>query len=54
VGGPEGRRRLGKPGRRREDNVKMNPQEEGLLGGGSWTQLLRLRIVRARGRLYML
>jgi len=32
-GGAEGRRRLGRPGRRMEDNIKMNPQEVEWGGG---------------------
>ena len=31
VGKPEGKRPLGRPGRRWEDNIKMDPQE---VGGG--------------------
>ena len=33
VGKPEGRRPLGRPRRRWEDNIKMDFQE---VGGGSW------------------
>jgi hypothetical protein len=35
VGKPEGKRQLGRPRRRWEDNIKMDPQE---VGGGSWGQ----------------
>jgi hypothetical protein len=41
VGIPEGRRRLGRPRRRWEDNIKMDLQEE---GWGAWTGLIWLRI----------
>jgi hypothetical protein len=34
VGKPEGKRPLGRPSRRWEDNIKMDLQEVG--GGGSW------------------
>jgi hypothetical protein len=34
VGKPEGKRPLGRPRRRWEDNIKMDLQEVG--GGGSW------------------
>jgi len=34
VGKPEGKRTLGRPRRRWEDNIKMDPREEG--GGGDW------------------
>jgi hypothetical protein len=33
VGKPEGKRPLGRPRRRWEDNIKMDQQE---VGGGSW------------------
>jgi hypothetical protein len=33
-GGPEGRRRLGRPGRRIDDNIKMNLLEVGWRGHG--------------------
>jgi hypothetical protein len=41
VGKPEGKRTLGRPRRRWEDNIKM-----GLTGSrmGAWTGLIRLRI----------
>jgi hypothetical protein len=35
VGKPEGRRPLGRPRRRWEDNIKIDPQEVGV-GGGDW------------------
>jgi hypothetical protein len=41
VGRPEGRRPLGKPRRRWEDNIKMDLQE---VGWGAWTGLIWLRI----------
>ena len=37
VGKPEGKRPLGKPRRRWEDNIKMDLQEVG--GGGDWMEL---------------
>ena len=37
VGKPEGKRPLGRPRRRREDNIKMDLQEMG--GGGDWMVL---------------
>jgi hypothetical protein len=37
VGRPEGRRPLGRPRRRREDNIKMDLQE---VGWGAWTGLI--------------
>jgi hypothetical protein len=37
VGKPEGRRPLGRPRRRREDNIKMDLQEVGE-GGGDWME----------------
>jgi hypothetical protein len=43
VGKPEGRRPLGRPRRRWEDNIKMDPREVGL-GGGAWTGSMWLRI----------
>jgi hypothetical protein len=39
VGKPEGRRPLGKPRRRWEDNIKMYLQEV-RWGGGAWTGLI--------------
>jgi hypothetical protein len=41
VGRPEGRRPLGRPRHRWEDNIKMDLQE---VGGGAWTGLIWLRI----------
>jgi hypothetical protein len=41
VGRPEGRRPLGRPRRRWEDNTKMDLQE---VGAGAWTGLIWLRI----------
>jgi hypothetical protein len=41
VGKPEGRRPLGRPRRRWEDNIKTDIQE---VGGKAWTELLSLRI----------
>jgi hypothetical protein len=41
VGRPEGRRPLGRPRHRWEDNIKMVFQEVGL---GAWTGLIWLRI----------
>jgi hypothetical protein len=36
---PEGKRPLGRPRRRWEDNIKMDLQEVGLGGGMDWIQL---------------
>ena len=36
VGKPEGKRPLGRPRRRWEDNIKMDPREVG--GGGDWME----------------
>jgi len=38
VGKPEGKRLLGRPRRRWEDNIKMNQQEVGC-GGMDWIEL---------------
>jgi len=38
VGKPEGKRSLGRPRRRWEDNIKMDPQEVGG-GRGDWMEL---------------
>jgi hypothetical protein len=38
VGKPEGKRPLGKPGRKWEDNIKIDLQEVGG-GGGDWMEL---------------
>jgi hypothetical protein len=48
VGRPEGRRPLGRPRRRWEDNIKMNLQE---VGWGAWTGLIWLRIRTGGGLL---
>ena len=40
VGKPEGKRPLGRPRRRREDNIKMDPQEIGC-GGLDWIELAK-------------
>ena len=47
---PEGRRLLGRPRRRWEDNIKMDLQE---VGWGAWTGLIWLRIGTGEGHLYM-
>jgi len=40
VGKPEGRRPLGRPRRRWEDNIKMDLQWEGVVGTGwSWLRI---------------
>ena len=41
VGKPEGKRPLGRPRRRWEDNIKMDLQEMG--GGGDWMELAQDR-----------
>ena len=41
VGKPEGKRTLGRPRRRREDNIKMDLREVG--GGGDWMELAQDR-----------
>ena len=41
VGKPEGKRPLGRPTRRWEDNIKMDLQEVG--GGGDWMELPQYR-----------
>ena len=38
---PEGKRQLGRPRRQREDNIKMDLQEDG--GGGDWMELAQDR-----------
>jgi hypothetical protein len=48
VGRPEGRRPLGRPRRRWEDNIKMDLQE---VGWGAWTVLIWLRIGTGGGLL---
>ena len=40
VGKPEGKRPLGRPRRRWEDNIKMDLQ--GVGGGGDWMELVRI------------
>jgi hypothetical protein len=42
VGKPEGKRPLGRPRLRREDNIKMDPQEVGG-GRGDWMELAQVR-----------
>ena len=41
VGKPEGKRQLGRPRRRWEDNIKMDLREVG--GGGDWMKLAQDR-----------
>ena len=41
VGKPEGKRQLGRPRRRWEDNIKMDLREVG--GGGDWMELAQDR-----------
>jgi hypothetical protein len=48
VGKPEGKRPLGRPRHRWEDNIKMTVRE---IGWVVWTGLIWLRIVRSRGLL---
>jgi hypothetical protein len=48
VGKPEGKRPLGRPRRRWEDNIKMDVQE---LEWGTWTALVWLRIGTGGGHL---
>jgi hypothetical protein len=47
-GEPERKRRLGKPSRRLEDNIKMDLQEVGL---GAWTRFIWLMIGSGGGHL---
>jgi len=49
VGKPKGKRPLGRPRRRWEDNIKTDLQEVGC--GGAWTGLTWLRIGTGRGHL---
>jgi hypothetical protein len=42
VGEPEGKKPLGRPGRRWEDNIKMDLQEVGT-GSGNWMELAQDR-----------
>jgi hypothetical protein len=48
MGKPEGKRLLGRPGRRWEDNSKVDLQK---VGCGAWTVLSWVRIERVGGRL---
>jgi hypothetical protein len=48
VGRPEGRRPLGRPRRRWEDNIKMDLQE---VGWGAWSGLIWLKIGTGYGLL---
>jgi hypothetical protein len=48
VGKPEGRRPLGKPRRRWEDNIKLDLRE---VGWGAWTGSIWLRIGTGSGML---
>jgi hypothetical protein len=48
VGKPEGRRPLGRPRRRWEDNIKMDLRE---VGWGAWTGSIWLRIGTGGGLL---
>jgi hypothetical protein len=50
-GRPEGRRPLGRPRRRWEDNIKIYLQEVRWGGGGAWTGLIWLRIGTGGGLL---
>jgi hypothetical protein len=43
VGRPEGKKPLGRPRRRREDNINMDLKEKGIYGV-NWTQLAQDRI----------
>jgi hypothetical protein len=43
VGRPEGKRPLGRPRRRWDDNIKMDLRERGM-DGASWTQLAQNRV----------
>ena len=49
MGRPEGKRPLGRPRRRREDNTKMDFQEMGW--GGAWTGMICLRMGTVGGHL---
>jgi len=48
VGKPEGKRQLGRPRRRWEDNIKMDHQK---VGCGIWTEYSWLRIGTVGGHL---
>jgi len=50
VGKPEGKRPLGRPRHRWEDNIKMDLQE---VGCGVWTGLRWLRIGTCGGHVFM-
>jgi hypothetical protein len=43
VGRPEGKRPLGRPGRRWEDNIKMDLKEIGI-NGANWIRLAQDRV----------
>jgi hypothetical protein len=43
VGRPEGKRPLGRPRHRREDNIKMDLRETGI-DGANWIQLAQDRV----------
>lgn len=43
MGKPEGKRQFGKPGRRRDDNIKMDLQQVGWGGDTDWTDLVQDR-----------
>jgi hypothetical protein len=43
VGKPEGKRSLGRPRRRWDDNIKMGLQEVGGAGRGDWMELAQDR-----------
>jgi hypothetical protein len=43
IGRPEGKRPLGRPRRRWEDNIKMNLKETGI-DGANWMQLAQYRV----------
>jgi hypothetical protein len=48
MGRPEGKRPLGRPGRRWENNIKINFQE---VGWGAWSELIWLRLRTCGGLL---
>jgi hypothetical protein len=50
VGKPEGKRLIGRPRRKWEDNIKMNLQE---VGYGTWTGSIWLRTETGGGHLRM-
>jgi hypothetical protein len=49
VGKPEGKRPLGRPRYRREDNIKIDLQEVGCRGCGDWIELAQDRDRRENG-----